>query len=105
MLTEPVRERFSRYLDHRVYRWPTTTNPHMFLHFRSATRNDPVGKRWIWLTLGPGLSPAAVREDRILDEVHATHGDVCRLADLFGLSIKAGTRYTATVDPPGLTST
>lgn len=74
------------------------------MHFRSATRVDPVGKRWIWLTLGPGLSPAAVREDRILDEAHATHGDIRRLADLFGLSIKAGSRYTATVDHPDLTS-
>ncbi|WP_460401689.1 hypothetical protein [Actinophytocola sediminis] len=102
VLAEPVRERLSRYLDHRAHRWPNTVNPHLFLHFRSATRNDPVGKRWIWLTLGPGLSPTAVREDRILDEAHATHGDVRQLADLFGLSIKAGTRYTATVDHPDL---
>lgn len=102
VLAEPVRERISRYLDHRAQRWPNTSNAHLFLHFRSATRTDPVGKRWIWLTLGPGLSPTAVREDRILDEAHATQGDVRRLSDLFGLSIKAGTRYTATVDHPDL---
>lgn len=43
-----------------------------------------------------------IREDRILDEAHATEGDVRRLADLFGLSIQAGTRYTTTVDHPDL---
>jgi hypothetical protein len=41
---------------------------------------------------------------RILDEAHATQGDVRRLADLFGLSIQAGTRYVATVDDPDLTN-
>jgi hypothetical protein len=45
-------------------------------------------QRWIWLTIGPDLSIAAIREDRILDEAHATGGDVRRMADL---SIQAGT--------------
>jgi hypothetical protein len=73
------------------------------VHYQTAGRLDPVGQRWIWLTIGPGLSAAAIREDRILNEAHATGGDQRRLADLFGLSIKAGTRYTDTVDHPDLT--
>ncbi len=42
------------------------------------------------------------REDRILNETHATGGDACRIAGLFGLSVSASTRYTATVDHRGL---
>ncbi|MEU0514929.1 hypothetical protein ACWEKJ_30530 [Amycolatopsis thermoflava] len=103
VLAKPVRERLARYLDERARRWPNTTNPHLFITRHTASRPDPASKRWIWLTLGPGLSAAAVREDRILDEAHATSGDVRRIADLFGLSIQAGTRYTTTVDHPDLT--
>ncbi|ABW12019.1 hypothetical protein Franean1_2589 [Parafrankia sp. EAN1pec] len=40
------------------------------------------------------------REDRILNEAHATGGDASRITDLFGLSVSASTRYTATVDHP-----
>ena len=61
-----------------------------------------MGKRWIWLTVGPGLSVAAIREDRILNEAHASGGDMRRLTDLFGLSVNAATRYTKTVDHPDL---
>jgi hypothetical protein len=103
VLAEPVRERITAYLDYRNRRWPNSTNPHLFVHRRSASRAEPVGQRWVWLTVGPGLSPARIREDRILNEAHATGGDPRRLADLFGLSIDASTRYTATVDHPALT--
>lgn len=41
-----------------------------------------------------------MREDRILDEVHATSGDVRRLMDLFGLTAKGAQRYTATLSHP-----
>lgn len=98
VLADPVRERLTRYLDDRATRWPHTGNAHLFINRRAALRTDPVGRRWIWLALGPGLSATAIREDRILDEARATGGDVRRLADLFGLSIQAGTRYTATVE-------
>lgn len=85
-------------------RWPNTLNDHLFLHYRTACRPDAaVGQRWIWLITGKGLSGTAIREDRILNEAHATDGDVRRLVDLFGLSVQASTRYTATVDSPGLT--
>ncbi len=102
VLADPVRVRVGSWLDHRDHRWPQTTNPHLFVHYRTASRTDPVGRRWIRLTLG--MPPAAVREDRILDEALATGGDVRRLADLFGLSIQAGTRYTATLSHPDLTN-
>jgi len=39
-----------------------------------------------------------IRQDRILDEAHATGGDVRALCDLFGLSIAGAYRYTAAVD-------
>lgn len=103
VLAEPVRQRLATYLDYRNRRWPSSINPHLFLHYRTAGRLGPVGQRWIWLTIGPGINAAAIREDRILNEAHATGGDQRRLADLFGLSIQASTRYTATVDHPDLT--
>jgi hypothetical protein len=39
-----------------------------------------------------------IREDRILDEAHASRGDTRRISDLFGLSIHAASRYTDTVE-------
>lgn len=38
----------------------------------------------------------------ILNEAHATDGDVRRLVDLFGLSVQASTRDIKTIDHPGL---
>jgi integrase len=102
VLASPVRERLTAWLTHRNRRWPTTGNPYLFAHFRTVGRTEPVGRRWIWLHLGPGLSAAALREDRILNEAQATGGDLRRLADLFGLSIEAGARYAATLDHPDL---
>jgi hypothetical protein len=99
-LAPAVRERIAAWLDHRNARWPTTANPHLFVNFRSATTLGPVGKQWLGLTLG--VPVRALREDRILNEAHATQGDVRRLVDLFGLSANAAGRYTRTVDHPDL---
>jgi hypothetical protein len=44
----------------------------------------------------------AIREDRILHEAHASGGDIRRICDLFGLSVTAAERYTATLDHPDL---
>ncbi len=101
-LAEPVRDRLRAWLDHRGHRWPATTNPHLFIHYRTAGGHDPVGHRWIRLAVGPGLTPAGIREDRILEETHATGGDVRQLVDLFGISVNATTRYAATLDHPDL---
>lgn len=43
-----------------------------------------------------------IREDRILDELHATGGDLRRLSDLFGLSIQGADRYAAAINHPDL---
>jgi integrase len=102
MLADPVRARLAAWLDHRAKRWPNTTNPHLFVHYRTAARAEPVGMRWVRLTIGAGMTATAIREDRILNEAHASGGDARLLADLFGLSIQATTRYTATLDHPAL---
>ena len=44
------------------------------------------------------LRPQTLREDRILDEVRATGGDVRRICELFGLSVEGALRYTSTLD-------
>jgi hypothetical protein len=97
-----------RYLTHRSGTGSSPNVPprsHLFLTKHTGRRTEECSKRWIWLTIGPDLSIAAIREDRILDEAHATGGDVRRLADLFGLSIQAGTRYTNVISHPDLGST
>ena len=90
------------WLDERARRWPATANPHVFIHARTALGTGPVGQRWI--KLKTGLTARVMREDRILDEVHATGGDVRRLMDLFGLTAKGAQRYTATLGPQGVLS-
>jgi hypothetical protein len=103
LLAEPVKQRLSAWLDHRAARWPKTANPHLFINTRTAGRLGPVSGGWINHILG--VSAQTVREDRILDEAIATDGDIRRLCDLFGLSIKAAERYTRTVVEPNLANT
>jgi len=67
---------------------------------RSALRATPVGVGWITNTLG--MTTQAVREDRILNELHATGGDVRRICDLFGLSIAGAARYASVLNHPEL---
>jgi hypothetical protein len=102
LLAIPVRQRLAAWLDHRNTRWPNTANPHLFVHYRTATQTRPVGLHWLYLKLGSSVR--AIREDRILDEAHASAGDLRRLCDLFGLSVKAAERYTASLDHPALAS-
>jgi hypothetical protein len=101
LLAAPVRERVVAWLDYRARRWPHTVNPHLFVNAYTAVRLGPVSHLWISQTLG--ISPQAVREDRILHEAIATQGDVRRLCDLFGLSVRGAERYTDTVNHPDLT--
>jgi hypothetical protein len=42
-----------------------------------------------------GMPVRRIREDRLLYEASAARGDVRRLCDLFGLSIKGAERYTS----------
>jgi hypothetical protein len=71
ILAQPVLDRIRAWLDLRQRGWPTTANPHLFVTWHIARRTEPASRRWIWLTIGPGLSAAAIREDRILNEAHA----------------------------------
>ncbi len=85
--------------------WPASINPHLFIGRRSAPRLTPVGKQFPWK--GTELRPQALREDRILQEIHATGGDVRRICDLFGINIETAMRYAAhpRTPRPGSTDT
>jgi integrase len=98
LLAPLVRDRLSAYLAERAARWPETANPYLFMNYRSAYTNAAVTPWWIRKRLG--MSAQAIRQDRILDEAHATSGDLRRLCDLFGLSVAGAYRYTATVVGP-----
>ncbi|MET9656362.1 hypothetical protein [Streptomyces sp. NPDC006510] len=87
---------FTAALCHRERQWPNSGNPHLFINLATAGRLTPVTGKWINTVLG--IPAQALREDRILDEAHASDGDARRLADLFGLTVNAAQRYTATVD-------
>jgi len=100
LLAQPVSVRIAAYLDERHRRWPRTTNPHLFVNHRTTTSNACVGSRWF--TIKVGVAVKVLRDDRILDETHATRGDVRRLCDLFGIGINAAGRYAATLDHPDL---
>lgn len=63
-----------------------------------APRLDPSGPSFPWKE--SRIRPQALREDRILHEIHATGGDVRRIYDLFGLSVESATRYIKTIEHP-----
>ncbi|SUA47315.1 Site-specific recombinase XerD [Nocardia africana] len=98
LLAPPVRDRMAAWLDYRSHRWPATINPHLLINQSSAVRTGPVSAPWINTTLG--MPSQAIREDRILYEAITTDGDVRRLCDLFGLSVKGAQRYTDTLHHP-----
>jgi hypothetical protein len=91
LLADPVRQRLTAYLNYRQATWPNSINPHLFIHRRSGLHIRPVTPWWIRKQLK--MSGQLIRQDRILDEAHATGGDVRALCDLFGLSIATGARY------------
>jgi hypothetical protein len=96
LLAEPVRQRLAAYLDWRQLTWPGSINPYLLVHVRNAGTVAHVTPWWIRHQLSmPGQR---IRQDRILDEAHATGGDVRALCDLFGLSVAGAYRYTAAVD-------
>lgn len=102
-LAEPVHQRVAAYLTERERRWPNSINPHLFIHFRNAQHYEPVGYRWLKLTVDYPGGVNAIRRDRILHEAHATGGDTRRLCDLFGLSVAAASRFTNSIGHPDLT--
>ncbi len=98
VLAEPAMQRLAGYLDYRARTWPTTINPHLFIHRRSWMHDRPVTPWWLHHQLG--MSGQLIRQDRILDEAHATSGDLRMLCELFDLSATGAMRYTATVNSP-----
>jgi hypothetical protein len=107
LLADSVRQRLAAYLEYRNQRWPNSINPYLFLHVRNAGTVRHVTLWWIRHQLVmPGM---LIRQDRIVDEAHATGGDIRALCDLFGLSIAGAYRYTNAldqiVDPRVLTGT
>jgi hypothetical protein len=102
-LAGPVKVRLAAWLDHRARTWPATINPHLFINKNSGPRLTPVGKQFPWR--GTNLRPQALREDRILQEIHATGGDVRRICDLFGITVGTAMRYAAAPGHPSLEQT
>ena len=77
----------------------------MFIHARNWTNARPCANGRIRKQLG--TSGDRIRQDRILDEAHASGGDMRALCDLFGLSITGAARYASTVNQithPGASS-
>ncbi|WP_256098632.1 hypothetical protein [Streptomyces agglomeratus] len=101
-LAGPVLTRLRAYLDHRACTWPNTINPHLFVNRKTGPRTTQVSRNFPWFKAQ--LKPQALREDRILQEIHATGGDVRRICDLFGLSIDAALRYAGTLEHTDLTT-
>ncbi|WP_327660458.1 MULTISPECIES: hypothetical protein [unclassified Streptomyces] len=99
-LAGPVLTRLTAYLNHRQRTWPSTLNPHLIVNRKTAPRTTPTSKLYAWRNLD--VKPQALREDRILQEILATGGDVRRICDFFGIGIDAALRYTlvlAQADP------
>ncbi|WP_327138882.1 hypothetical protein [Nocardia sp. NBC_01327] len=95
-LATPVRTRLTAYLDHRAHKWPQTANPHLFVNHKTHARTTPVSKQFPWQTLN--IDAKSLRDDRILQEIYATGGDVRRLCDFFGIGIEAALRYRSALD-------
>lgn len=101
-LAAPVLPRLAAWLDHRANTWPGTVNPHLFINRRTAPRRTEVSRPFPWKQVN--LAPQTLREDRILDEIRATGGDIRRVCELFDLSVSAAMRYLAAADVPSSAS-
>jgi integrase len=99
-LAGPVRTRLAAWLDHRQRTWPATINPYLFVSRRSAPRLTPVSRPFPWR--GQHFKLQTLREDRILEEVRATGGDVRQVCALFGISVEGAMRYVAALGHPAL---
>jgi integrase len=99
-LAPPAAARIRSYLDFRAKRWPATCNPHMFVNKTTANRTSEASYVWVNRTLG--LAAQRLRDDRILDEIRATGGDLRRISDMFGIEITPASRYLAILNHPDL---
>ena len=101
-LAGPVLPRLAAWLDHRAQTWPATINPHLFINRRTGPRLTPVSRSFPLSHVS--LASQTLREDRILDEVRATGGDIRRICELFNISVEAAMRYTTTLDQTDATT-
>jgi hypothetical protein len=99
-LAAPVRDRIAAWLAHRELRWPRTANQHLFINRSTALGTGPVSIPWVNQSIG--MRPQEIREDRILHELIASRGDLRRICDMFGLSIRGARRYATALGHPGL---
>jgi integrase len=99
-LAQPAKARLDAYLEDRALRWPNSVNPHFFIHSLSATTTGPAQRPWVTARLG--MPAQALRQDRIVDEAHATGGDLRRICDFFGVTMATAAHYASTLDHPDL---
>jgi integrase len=99
-LADPVRSRLTSYLDERYRRWPTSINPHLFIHSWNAGSTEPTKRYWVNSRLG--MAAWTIRQDRLVDEARATGGDLRRMADFFGVTIDTAAHYASLLNHPAL---
>lgn len=73
----------------------------MLVNRRTAPRLTPVSRPFPWK--GLQFKAQSLREDRILEEVRATGGDVRLVCELFGMSVEGAMRYVAALGHPAFT--
>ncbi|PZS33564.1 MAG: hypothetical protein DLM61_04965, partial [Pseudonocardiales bacterium] len=69
-LAAPVRVRLDAWLEHRQRTWPATLNPYLLITRKTAPRLTPPGVNFPWSQVP--FTSKALREDRILQEIHAS---------------------------------
>ena len=99
LLAAETKARLDAYLAHRRNRWPRSINAHFLIHSRSAGTLEQV--KVPWLTDKLGMPANALRQDRILAEVHAG-GDLRQICDFFGVTIATAEHYASTISHPEL---
>lgn len=99
LLAPATQARLDAYLARRRQQWPGSINPYFLIHTRSAATLEQV--KVPWLTNKLGMAANALRQDRILAEVHAG-GDPRQICDFFGVTITTAEYYTSTMNHPEL---
>lgn len=99
LLAAETKAKLDAYLAHRRNRWPGSINAHFLIHTRSAGTLEQV--KVPWLTDKLGMPTHALRQDRILAEVHAG-GDLRQICDFFGVTIATAEHYASAISHPEL---
>jgi integrase len=89
------------WLWHRRERWPKSANPHLLVSRRTAmdARQQSIDLAALCAMVKPfGVTPSALRADRILDEARQT-ADPIHLMRLFGICDSTALKYVFTAHP------